>query len=39
MEPLFVVIVSTEPEDDDVNVFFTDIALAQRKPDSQTGRL
>ncbi len=35
----FLVIASAEPEDDGVNVFFTDIAPAQRKPDSPMGRL
>ena len=30
---------SAEPEDDGVNVFFTDIAPAQRKPDSPMGLL
>lgn len=35
----FLVIESAEPEDDGVNVFFTDIAPAQRNPDSLMGRL
>ncbi len=35
----FLVIASADPEDDGVNVFFTDIAPAQRKPDSPMGRL
>lgn len=35
----FLVIASAEPEDDSVNVFFTDIAPAQRKPDSPMARL
>lgn len=35
----FLVIESAEPEDDGVNVFFTDIAPAQRKPDSPMGLL